>query len=106
MRVIYARGESLRGHPLIRVVGSCRACAGKNVLWVVKGLIASFSALGCEHCGSGDVAAKEARKRQGYKVKKTPASVTGVQWKGLGCWGGKEVAKNYPERSRPGDIIA
>jgi len=105
MRVVYARGDAVRGLPLVRVVGKCRACGKKNVLWIVKGLIVTFSLMGCEYCKSGDAKENAKRRALGLKVKKTKSDRTGVQWTGLGCWGGKEVAKNFPEKARAGDIV-
>jgi hypothetical protein len=92
MRVVYSPAAGDRGKELIRQVGYCRACGARNIVWMCRGHMVTRAMLKCEHCGS----------HEGQKKK--AANARGIAWK-TELNTGKVVARNFPERAKPGDLV-
>jgi transcription elongation factor Elf1 len=86
---------------MVRVVGTCRKCGKRNIVWVTKNHMITMSMVPCEHCGSDD---SHSIKKKAPKGMAGTAATVGVQWSGS-VFGGKVVSRNYPERAREGDLV-
>jgi hypothetical protein len=97
VRVVYSPAPSDYGADLIRLVGICRACGEKNIVWLVRDHVITMATLACEFCG---------RREGDNKKKKSVGSTVGIAWlPGMNCFHGRVVGKNYPELAREGDLV-
>lgn len=93
MRTVFSPAIGDRGEDLLRIVGDCRKCGKRNIVWIVRGHVITMSTIPCEHCGS-------------YENEKKNRPDQGIRWRpGTSCWSGRVMGKNLPELARDGDLV-